>query len=416
MGRPGARPDLAAPLRSTATIRERCSNILRAVEEGRSHHFTLNRAQLDEVVRRVEHITRQNYPSLRIPYHSRWRHFEAGGVDRRAELDAHLAGRDQAAQARARIDLTVVSVLLDAGAGPLWRYAEAESGQNFSRSEGLGVASFRAFTQGHFSSDAADPFRVDAAALRCIDAAMLAQMFQVRSDNPLVGLDGRVALLQRLGQTMLSQPDVFGAIGRPGGLFDSLNPPGQADNPPARLAAPRVLQALLDHLSPIWLTGNQLQGVPLGDCWQHPLAGGNGLTAGWVPFHKLSQWLTYSLLEPFEWAGVTLTDIDGLTGLPEYRNGGLLLDARVIVPKDPSFAARTYTAADEPIIEWRALTVALIDELAPLVRVRLNKSADEMPLACILEGGTWAAGREIAKTLREGGSPPLKIESDGTVF
>lgn len=404
--------DLVAPLRSTATVRERCGNILRAVEEGRSRHFTLNRAQLDEVARRVEHVTRQNYPDLRIPYHSRWRHFEAGGVDRKAELDAHLAGRHHAAQARARIDLTLVSVLLDAGAGPQWRYAEAESGQTFTRSEGLGVASLRAFMQGQFSSDAGDPYRVDSAALRRIDAATLAQVFQVRSDNPLVGLDGRVALLQRLGQTMRAQPEVFGADGRPGGLFDALTHHGQSH----RLAAPRVLQALLDHLSPIWLTGSELQGMPLGDCWPHPLAGGTGITANWVPFHKLSQWLTYSLLEPFEWAGTTLTELDGLTGLPEYRNGGLLLDARVIVPKDPSFATRTYTAGDEAIIEWRALTVALIDELAPLVRARLNKSADEMPLACILEGGTWAAGREIARSLREGGSPPLKIESDGTVF
>jgi hypothetical protein len=415
----GVSVNLAAPLRSTATIRERCTNILRAVEEGRSNHFTINRAQLGEVARRVEHVTRQNYPNLRIPYHSRWRHFEAGGVDRKAALDALLAGRDAAAQARARIDLTVVSVLLDAGAGPQWRYDEAHSGQTFTRSEGLGVASFRAFMEGRLSSDPADPYRVDAVALGRLDAATLAEMFQVRSSNPLVGLDGRVALLQRLGESMRSQPEVFGREGRPGGLYDALtalSAPGATSQPAARLAAPRVLQALLEHLSPIWLTGSQLQGVPLGDCWPHPLAGGTGLTAGWVPFHKLSQWLTYSLLEPFEWAGVTLTELDGLTGLPEYRNGGLLLDARVIVPKDPSFAARSYTADDEPIIEWRALTVALIDELVPLVRVRLNKSADEMPLACILEGGTWAAGREIAKTLREGGSPPLKIESDGTVF
>ncbi|MEO8154364.1 MAG: URC4/urg3 family protein [Rhizobacter sp.] len=407
---------LVGTLRSTATIRERCKNILRAVEEGRSRHFTLNRGQLAEVARRVEHVTRQNYPSLRIPYHSRWRHFEAGGVDRKAELDAQIASRDPAAQARARIDLTLVSVLLDAGAGPQWRYAEAKSGRVFTRSEGLGVASFRAFMQGGFSSDAGDPFRVDAASLRRIDAATLAEMFQVRSDNPLVGLDGRVALLQRLGDSMRAQPEIFGADARPGGLFDALTHPGQTGHETARLAAPRLLQALLDHLSPIWLTGSALSGIPLGDCWPHPLAGGSGLTAGWVPFHKLSQWLTYSLLEPFEWAGITLTDIDGLTGLPEYRNGGLLLDARVIVPRDASFSTRSYTVADEAIVEWRALTVALIDELAPLVRERLNKSAIEMPLACILEGGTWAAGRDIAKTLREGGSPPLKIESDGTVF
>ncbi|PWS21372.1 DUF1688 domain-containing protein, partial [Enterococcus faecium] len=41
----------------------------------------------------------------------------------------------------------------------------------------------------------------------------------------------------------------------------------------------------------------------LGDCWRHAGVRGPGLTNGWMPFHKLSQWLTYSLLEPFEWAG-----------------------------------------------------------------------------------------------------------------
>lgn len=403
--------EATAPLRSTATIRERCNNILQAVAAGHSSHFTVNRQQLDDVASRVEQVTRKNYPDLRIPYHSRWRHFESAGINRKALLDAKLAKLDVSAQARARIDLTLVSVLLDAGAGPGWRYAEADSGQQFARSEGLGVASLHAFMQGQFSSSVGEPCQADARKLQQIDAATLSTVFQVTDNNPLVGLEGRARLLRRLGETLRLQPEIFGADGRPGGLFDALTQQGQH-----QLAAPAVLKALLDHLSPIWLTGNELCGVPLGDCWPHRLAGGTGVTAGWVPFHKLSQWLTYSLLEPFEWAGVKLTDLDGMTGLPEYRNGGLLLDAGAIVPRDADFFTRKFTAADEAIIEWRALTVALIDELAPLVRTRLKKSAVEMPLACILEGGTWAAGREIARSRRDGGAPPLTIESDGTVF
>jgi hypothetical protein len=70
---------------------------------------------------------------------------------------------------------------------------------------------------------------------------------------------------------------------------------------------------------------------------------------------------------------------------------------------------------DEAVIEWRALTVALIDQLAPRVRQRLGRSAAQLPLASILEGGTWAAGRALAQRLR-GGLPPLQIDSDGTVF
>jgi hypothetical protein len=134
-----------------------------------------------------------------------------------------------------------------------------------------------------------------------------------------------------------------------------------------------------------------------------------------MPFHKLSQWLTYSLLEPFQWGGVRVDDLDALTGLPEYRNGGLLIDTGVLRLHDPAWAAGEWTAGDEMVVEWRALTVALLDELAPLVRSQLGVDAQRMPLACVLEGGTWAAGRTLAQRLRDG-LPPLTIASDGTVF
>jgi Protein of unknown function (DUF1688) len=404
--------EAAAALRSSATIRERCANLTRAVDAGRSAHFQLARERIDDVVRRVEAVTRQRHPSLAIPYHSRWRHFEAGGVDRKAWLDARLAGRTHAAQARSRIDLTFVSVLLDAGAGADWRYTESASGQTFARSEGLGVASLHAFMEGRFSSDAGDPCRVDAAALKRIDPAALADVFQTGAGNALVGLDGRAALLRRLGACLQEQPLVFGGEGRPGGLFDALTHHGQNH----RVAAPRVLRALLDHCSAIWPSGSELRGEPLGDCWPHPLAGGEGASAGWLPFHKLSQWLAYSLLEPLEWAGIGVSELDGLTGLPEYRNGGLLLDAGVIVPRDAGFAGRRYRVGDEFIVEWRALTVTLLDEVAQRLRERLGRSAQELPLACVLEGGTWAAGRAIAAERRADAAAPLQIESDGTVF
>jgi len=329
-----------------------------------------------------------------------------------------MAGMNAADQARARIDLSVVSVLLDAGAGPHWKYAEAESGQGFNRSEGLGVASFRAFLRGAFSAMPGAPLRADARALRRLDATALAAVFQAGPQNPLVGLEGRAALLQRLGDALQTHSAKHGSVARPAALFDTLTDGGTL----REISAAAVLRALLDSFSSIWLTGSVLHGVPLGDVWPHrwaggedPMAGRHGTTAGWVPFHKLSQWLAYSLLEPFEWAGVTVNGLDALTGLPEYRNGGLLIDGGVIVPRDAGALARTWKVSDEFIIEWRALTVTLIDELAPLVRARLNRTAQEMPLACVLEGGTWAAGRAIARELRDG-SPPITIESDGTVF
>lgn len=419
-GTPRHGPDAASVLRDPATIRSRCAAITRAVDEGRSSHFHIDRDRLDAVAERVERVTLAAYPDLAIPFHSRWRHFEAGGIDRKAAMDERLADRGAEALARARVDLTVVSVLLDAGAGPGWRYLEADSGRHFSRSEGLGVASWHAFREGLFSADAGDPMRVDAAALQRLDVAALKRAFQVDAGNPLVGLEGRVALLNRLGAALAADGD--GGAARPAMLYDRLVAAPGADGV-RRVGAAQVLRAVLDAFSSIWLTGSVLHGVPLGDVWPHPWAGGesaqagrHGTTAGWVPFHKLSQWLSYSLLEPLAWAGVEVGGLDALTGLPEYRNGGLLIDGGVIVPRDPRTLSRRWTPRDEFIVEWRALTVSLIDDLAPLVRARLGRTAEQMPLACLLEGGTWAAGREIARERRDGGPPPLTIDSDGTVF
>jgi hypothetical protein len=138
---------------------------------------------------------------------------------------------------------------------------------------------------------------------------------------------------------------------------------------------------------------------------------------GIVPFHKLSQWLTYSLIEPLQEAGFRITDIDGLTGLAEYRNGGLFLDCGVLELRDPDLSRRPLDPFGEPVVEWRALTVALLDRLAERVRHRLGLAAADFPLAKVLEGGSWAAGREIAAERRPpDGSAPLSIVSDGTLF
>jgi hypothetical protein len=387
------------------------------VAADQSEWFVLNEARLGLAAEQVVRVTRERYPTLVIPYHSRWRHFEAGGIDRNRELARALARFGEAEQARCRIDLAVVSVLLDAGAGAIWRYIEEESGRTFTRSEGLGVASLRAFQRGLFSSDASRPLQVDGSALAAIDEFALAEIFQVRSDNPLVGLEGRAAILRRLGDALLDQPDAFGEAARPGHLFDLLTDEGEL----GEVSAASILRALLDHGSTVWLTPSRLGDQPLGDVWRHPAARDPGVedsadpSAGWVPFHKLSQWLTYSLFEPFEWAGVAVIERDALTALPEYRNGGLLLDTGVIAPRNPALLARTWQVGDTPIVEWRALTVALIDDLASNVRLALGRTGTQMPLACVLEGGTWAAGRMLAQEKRRG-LPPLDVASDGTVF
>ncbi len=393
----------AAALLSAAAVRARCAIVSEAAERGETRHFRLVTARLDGAARRVVDITRRRYPDLAVPYHSRWRHFSTGGVDRAALV---APGADPAETARARIDLAIVSVLLDAGAGSLWRYREAETGMVLSRSEGLAVASLRSMQKGLYSVDPSAPWRADAEALSRITPEALGRTLQHVAGNELVGLDGRALLLRRLGEACAQSPELFGAPGRPGRLYDHWSASGR------EVPAAEILGTLLRAFGAIWPGRISLGGVPLGDCGRHSVVDGDGI----VPFHKLSQWLAYSLVEPLQGGGLRITELDGLTGLAEYRNGGLFLDCGVIEPRYPGLLRSPLHALSEPVVEWRALTVSLLDSLAVLVRERLGRSAREFPLARMLEGGSWAAGREIAYARRPDGSPPLTVISDGTLF
>ncbi|WP_291619161.1 URC4/urg3 family protein, partial [Bradyrhizobium sp.] len=376
--------------------------------------FTVDLGRMDGVAEAVLAVTRKAYPALDIPFHARWRHFVLGGVDRWARLADAASWPDRAARARAEFDLAIVSVLLDAGAGAAWRYRDAATGQAIGRSEGLAIASLDMFASGLFSRDACAPLRADADVLAKLPPAALTSAFQASDANPLLGLEGRTDLLQRLGRLAAARPEIFGLhdTPRPGGLFDHIAAHADGDV----IAAPAILSAVLDQLGPIWPSRLELAGIPLGDCWRHPAIKAADATAGLVPLHKLSQWLSYSLIEPLQRAGFAVTDIDGLTGLAEYRNGGLFVDHDVLRLRDAADAERAHAVDSLLVVEWRALTVALLDRLAELVRAKLGRTPETLPLASILEGGSWAAGRAIAFSRRPDGSPPLKVISDGTVF
>jgi hypothetical protein len=401
-----------ATLRDAAAVRARCGLVHRWVADGRSPHFALDEGRLAAVADYVAQVTREAYPDLAVPMHSRRRHFAAGGIDRWATLAADLAD-DPVERARCAVDLTMVSVLLDAGAGDAWRYREAGSGLSFARSEGLAVASLAMFRAGAFSSDPTRPCRVDAAALAAIDAPALARHLQAGAGNPLAGLEGRSKLMVGVSTALADHPDVFGgAPARPGNLIDHFLRRARH----RRVAAAELVATLIETLSPIWPSGLMVDGFPIGDAGRHPAVRTGDATDGIVPFHKLTQWLAYSLVEPLADGGLTVERLDALTALPEYRNGGLLIDLGVIRPRAPLDPAARYDVASELVVEWRALTVALLDALVEPVRARLGLDAG-FGMAQLLQGGTWSAGRRIARTLRPpDGPPPLAVNADGTVF
>ena len=375
-------------LLTAAAVRERAHDMLDLALDGKVEGWRVDLDRLADAADLTAAVTRENYPDLIIPFHARARHFVAG--------PPKLPEADPATRARASFDLIILSVLLDAGTGPVWRYVDPVTGGTFARSEGLAVASQRMFEAGELDD------------LSGLETETLARGFQVTADNPLAGLEGRAALIRRLGDQIAARPDLFG--GRPGGLFDILAREGC-------LPAPSILELLLEALGPIWADRLTINGVPMGDCWAHSaLRRDDDPLSAIVPLHKLSQWLSYSLIEPLQEAGIEVADIDGLTGLAEYRNGGLFVDTGVLVLTDPQDATRAHQVSDPLIVAWRAMTVALLDRMAPLVRERLGVTQAAFPLARMLEGGSWAAGRRIAAELRPGGGPPFTIISDGTVF
>jgi len=405
----------AGSLLSAAAVRSAARRILNLAAEGSLPDWALDRDRLGSAADLVANVVRERYPNLQIPLHARWRHFVFQGRDLWNDIRGARAWSSSAEAARAAFDLAITSVLLDAGAGSRWHYRDPLIGLTVGRSEGLALASLRWFERGGFSADPRrDPLRADADALSRIQASAVEDAFQSDPDNPLQGAGGRAVLLNRLGAATLARPDLFARadLPRPGGLFDAL----VARATKGELPAATVLEVLLEGLGSIWPDRPSLDGAALGDCWPHPALRGERPIDRFVPLHKLSQWLAYSLVEPLELAGVRVCDLGGLTGLAEYRNGGLFVDMRVLVPRDPAALGRIHAVSDPFVVGWRAATVALLDEIAPLVAERLGVTAQELPLARVLEGGTWAAGRLLARSMRADAGPPFQVLSDGTVF
>ncbi|KAJ5450990.1 Protein of unknown function DUF1688, partial [Penicillium cf. griseofulvum] len=449
---PIARPpdpalDPAAYLRSIHAVRERSNIILEKAKKNELNHFDVDMSKFKATASYVVSIIKRDYaPDYEnIPPHGRWQHFDVGGRPRINQLLQSWPSRiDAQERTRRLIDLFVVSVLLDAGSGNKWSYRSKESGKVFSRSEGLAVASLEMFKSGLFSSDPTEPCQVDGAGLKKVTAEVLAKGMQHTEQNPLAGIEGRTGLLIRLSDALNNQ-DFFGVDARPGNMLDYLlgHPSTLASSVPI-VPITTLWSVLMDGFSPIWPPSRtQIDGVSIGDAWKCSNMPKSPPGQQWesiVPFHKLTQWLCYSIMVPMsKLMLIHFAGSDLLTGLPEYRNGGLLIDLGLLSlkPEDmqrgidaykenaqikgqPSVeVAPLFGADDDVIVEWRAATVGFLDDLLEEVNSQLGLKGpeDQLSLAQMLEAGTWKGGREIAEVSRPNTKePPIMIRSDGTVF
>ena len=392
-------------------VRERSEDLLDLGERDELEHFTIDEARLDGAAHLVAEVTRERFPDLRIPLHSRWRHFEGPDGSSRWDAVAGHASLSEAERARSALELAIVSVLLDAGAGSTWRYRDELTGTEIGRSEGLAIATFDLYCGGSLTSDPAQPLRADAGALERMDRAAFERAFQLSDRNPLNGVAGRVRCLRALGRAVATRPEFDcraeasgGGVRRLGNLFDHI----RANATEGQVSASDLFRSVMTALRAVI-------GRALGDVWFHARIRRPGPTDRILALHKLFQWLTWSLIEPLAAGGIDVTGTRALTGLAEYRNGGLLLDTGVLVPRNP-LPDRELSPGDAVVVEWRGLTVALLDRLRPQVARKLGVADPEFSIGQLLEGGTWWAGRRIAERLREGGSPPIRTASAGTLF
>ena len=99
-----------------------------------------------------------------------------------------------------------------------------------------------------------------------------------------------------------------------------------------------------------------------------------------------------------------------MTGLPEYRNGGLFIDTGVLVLKKGDETrglerfkeegersgkgavevVPMFTPDDDVVVEWRAVTVGFLDLLLEDVNEKLGlQGTDKLSLPQMLEAGSW---------------------------
>ncbi|KAH0831033.1 hypothetical protein J3R83DRAFT_13535 [Lanmaoa asiatica] len=411
-------------LRTLPAIRARCAQVHDLAKKGALQYFDYDPGRLDAVIEFCASI-------MEIPPHGRWRHLDAGRPRIAPLIQSwDVAGVDTIEQCKRLLDLFLVSVLLDAGAGNDWTYTEpGAAGHTFVRSEGLGVASLHMFAAGLFSGSVSQPYRVDAQGLARINVDKVAEAMQVSTANPMVGLQGRTSLLVHLSTALTSNPQIFGQDARPGNLLDFLVGQSKLEGSMRRVHITALWTVLIEGLSPIWPSRLTLDDIPLGDVWPCPALRqlGQAESDSFVPFHKLTGWITYSLIEPIQkLLGWSFDGVEDMTGLPEYRNGGLLVDFGVLTLRPgmllseyvPDGSAILRLPPSHPaVVEWRAMTVIELDRIADGLRRKYNLSRETLTLAQVLESATWKGGREIARKLRPAtGGPPIDIISDGTVF
>ncbi|GAN04965.1 conserved fungal protein [Mucor ambiguus] len=420
-------------LLSLHAVRERCFKVQEAAVKNKLQHFDIDASKLQDMVQFVISLIKRDYddPS-QIPAHGRWRHFDAGGRPRIQTLINSWAslGIDATEQTRRVLDLFTVGVLLDMDPNQNYCFRETSTNRLYKKREGIAIAILEMFMAGTFSINPNQPHRVDSEALARLTMDDLLAGFKTDTCTSLIGLQDRFDLLKHLAQVIQRRPDYFDYL---------LCHPTTIKTKKGPLIHLETLWPVILEIGEIWTVedANNCKGgtFQLGDAWPCAALGDQDHM---VPFHKLSQWMVYSLIEPMEkLLGAVIEGTEQLTPLPDYANGGLLMDTGFITLKKKDYergienyrensllpgqpkveVTPMFEMSDPVVVEWRALTTAYLDLVADRVRATLRMSKKTLSLAQLIEGGTTSAGRELAEISRPNTQePPIVIKCDRRVI
>ncbi|MES0809902.1 DUF1688 family protein [Roseibium sp. SCPC15] len=392
-------------------VRRKAHLLLEQAVSGSLAHAEVDLSGLQKVLVSVLEATKESYPDFHIPPYGVWRDFEAGGIDRWGALASAREFQTAEEMLAASADLAVLACFMKTQAPENWVFKDPMTGTETSGNEASALAAFHMFAAGSFSTELSDPYRVDAQTLIRMDMEELASGLQWSLQDDVELLEAMQRHLKRLGEALALRPDLFSEedVIRPGLLAIRL-----AAESDGAVNAEQILDNLLEALAPVWEGGAQSDEITFGDSFRLSSQSAESYD-GIIPFHMSAQEMVYSMVEPFAWAGLEVDSLAVLTAPADDAHVALFSDAGVLRVR----SANRELAQDEALdrmIELRAVGSALTDKLADRLRDELEVPAEQLPLTCILEGGTSRAGNRILQLDKENCKKLGQYLNPGSVF
>lgn len=378
-------------------IRRRAHDLLDLAVDAKLKHVQVDLSRLGDALLTLLETTRETYPDFHIPPYGVWRDFEVGGIDRWAALAGARSFEGAEHMLTAAADLAILAAYMKTMHPREWMFEDPMTATRVSGKHALALAAFHMFAAGSFSSEMTDPYRVDADTLIRMEKDELASGLQwdLQDDTDL--LEAMQKHLKRLGEALALRSDLFseGYFTRPGLLMVQA-----AREAEGAVSAQNLLDRLLEALAPVWPGGAESGDISLGDSFAHSALDGAEHDKVY-PFHMAAQEMVYSLVEPYAWAGLEVADLELLTAPADDTHTALFIQAGVLkIKQGPE--SPTETSVRDRMVEIRGVTTALTDKLADLLRGELEVPDAQLPLTCVLEGGTSRAGeRALQQSDRE---------------